>query len=317
VGPDVGSVIASFLNTAKPVASSAAGIHFEHSADGWEELTQSQPAPSNVRPPPVGVTRGGFSSPIAAAAPSNNLPLETNIVSYSRQPQVTIAPVDVVPQATPPPSITFNGVTLRPVPVTSVRVATMDGKPVTLSSVVNYRFVADAATLQVGVSTTINNVPIVLKVDSSGSAVLVAGDQTTTLPAQAQAAHQSQTISSVEAVKITTTVVEGTTKYVFSGQTLAPGQAITVNGVPISINVQDQSTTLVIGNMTTTFVGGSFTTTTPEWGATSAATFGVPRSGGIRQSTASSTNAGSEDRRATGSFLANLMGLAALVGPFV
>lgn len=309
--PDIGSVIESFLQTAGPKITSQEVVHIEKSEDGWGELTQSPPAPSAIRQPEqIELSRGGISTPAAAGVSVNNMP------------QVTPPPVAPIPQPRPPPVITigtYSRLTLTPVPVTSVRVATVDGKAVTVSSIVDYRYVVGTATLQPGTSTVIDNQAVALKVDSSGNTILEVGGQTTTLPARVKAPQLAQAVSSVQAVKITTTVLEGTTKYLFSGQTLAPGQAITVNGVPISIDVRGQSTVLVMGNVTTTFFdgGGTATTTTAEWGASGAATFGIPRSATNKQPAATSINAGSRNQRPMGQLLANLVGLAALIRTLV
>jgi hypothetical protein len=313
--PDIGSVIESFLNTARPVASSAAGIHFERSEDGWGELTQSVPVPSFVQVSPVGEGSGGGSATPAASArvSLDNGPQQTGPVTGT-SPQVTSPPVVAVPQATPPPAITYSGITLQPVPVTSVRVLTVDGKPTTVSSVVNYRYVVGSATLQAGSTTTINNVAIAVSINSLGSTVLVAGDLTTTISPPAQA---MQATSLVQVVKISTTIMDGTTKYLVSGQTLAPGQAVAVNGISISIGVHGRSTVLVMGDVTTTFVGEMITTTsTVEWGATLAATFGKVSGSGEKRPAATSTVAGSGQPRAKSWHLSKLVPLLALVPPF-
>ena len=301
-----------------PVPSSAAA-RFEVSEDGWGEVTLDPAIPSDYRQPPhLEATEDGF-----GLAPT------TGITPYNRPqmtspdgriiPQVTNPPVLPVPQVTPPPAITYGGVTLRPVIVTSVRVVTVDGKPTTVSSIVNYRYVVGSATLQVGAPTTINNVVVALSIDTSGSTILVAGDQTTILPVPAQVLQGGeQTTASSQAFRISTTIVEGTTKYVLAGQTLAPGQAVTVGSIPISIGLQGGSTVLVMGDVTTTFAGGAATTTTtPEWGASVAATFGIVSGNGNKQSATTSVSVGAGNSRSKGSLLAKLGGVAVLVWPFV
>jgi hypothetical protein len=102
-----------------------------------------------------------------------------------------------------------------------------------------------------------------------------------------------------------------------SGQTLAPGQAVAVNGVSISIGVQGRSTILVMGDVTTTFVGEMISTTSiAERDATTAATFGRVSGDGERQPAATSTVVDSGQPRAKSWQLAKLVPLLALVPPF-
>ncbi|KAF2826214.1 hypothetical protein CC86DRAFT_382286 [Ophiobolus disseminans] len=312
--PDVGSLIESILNTVEPrIQSSAVGVHFERSEDGWGELTPGAAVPSEVKNPLFSETRGGGSGPtMTGGLPPSNMPQAIPLAGVT--PQVTIPPVVPLPQVTPPPAITYSGITLQPVAVTSVRVLTIDGKPTTVSSIVSYRYAVGTDRLQIGSTTTINNVVIAVNIDSAGSTVLVAGDRTTTLPPPAQVLQQVQTASIVQAVKITTTVIEGTTKYVLAGQTLAPGQAVTVNGISISITVQSQLTILVVGDKTTTFAGSPITIATTEWDASASTTFGAGSGNTNSQSAATSVGAGSSNKSW---LLTNLVGVAALMRPFV
>jgi hypothetical protein len=261
-------------------------VHTEISESGWEVVT------SRLHGPHLEVSTDGFDQTTRVAPAPDNRPQVT-----ASGAQVTSAPyVPVpVPAVTPPPVITQGGVTLQPVPVTSVRVTNIDGKPATVEATVNYRYVVGSATLTPGTPATIDNVVVALSVDSAGKTVLVAGDTTTTLPAAPARAAQPTTA----AVEIATTVVEGTTKYVLAGQTLAPGQAITVGNIPISIGTVGASqTVLVMGDMTTTLAAGPTTTSQNERGASSAVTPGVGGGNGPNNPSATTTS-GEASLRAT------------------
>jgi hypothetical protein len=258
--PDIGSIIQSFLGTT--VIPAVPSVHFERSEDGWEVVV---PSPTRVHGPHMEISTDGFDQPTHAAPAPNNQPQITD-EPVTSQPYVPVP----VPAVTPPPAITQGGVTLHPVPVTSVRVTTVDGRPTTVDATVNYRYVVGSATLTPGSApTTINNVVVALSLDPAGQTVLVADDLTTTLPAPAPA--RAAQASTAQNVQIATTLVDGTTQYIVAGQTLAPGVAITVGTVPISIGTAGASTVLVMGDMTTTLpaaVSGPTTTSRKMWGAT-------------------------------------------------
>jgi hypothetical protein len=305
--PDVVSIIQSFLTTAMPMMP-VPSIHLEKSEDGWQEASQSLVIQTgDQHAPMIEVTADGWAT--TAVVPPSYTPQITNTIGRAT-PQVSGPQVVFLPQVTPPPAITQGGITLRPVPVTSVRVTTVDGKPTTVEALINYRYVAGSVTLQVGKTTTINDVVVALSVDSAGSTVLVAGDQTTTLPPPARGNQAPQTTGSSSAVTISTTVIEGTTKYILAGQTLAPGQAITVGDIPISIGTRDGSTVLVLGGSTTTFAGGP--TTMSDSRASVAAT-----SSGIHAATTSAKAGSAPNLRTTNPLLTKLIGLAALAQPFL
>jgi hypothetical protein len=292
--PDIGSIIQSFLTTATVPAAPAPTIHTEQSVDGWLEVTSAV-----FHGPHFEVSTDGFGQPTTHVVPApNNGPQVTTPGANTTPP-----PYVPIPVVTPPPVITQGAVTLQPVPVTSVKVTTVDGKPTTVEAEVNYRYVVGSATLAIGTPTTINNVVIALSLDSSGSTVLVAGDQTTTLPRPARATQAPA--DSQPNLEISTTVIEGTTKYILAGQTLAPGQAITIDNIPISIGTvgAGSSTVLVVGDMTTTLpVGpGAATTTSPkEWSTSTAATPGiVSGNGSNKPAKPSATSSGEPSARAT------------------
>jgi hypothetical protein len=282
--PDIGSIIQSFLTTAIPAP--APSVHTEVSESGWEVVT------SRFHKPHMEVSTDGFDQTTHVAPAPDNRPQVTASGAQVTEPPYVPVPV---PAVTPPPVITQGGVTLRPVAVTSVRVTNVDGKPTTVEATVNYRYVVGSATLTPGTPATINNVVVALSVDAAGKTVLVAGDTTTTLPAAPARAAQATTA----AVQIATTVVEGTTKYVLAGQTLAPGQAITVGNIPISIGTAGASqTVLVMGDMTTTLAAGPTTTLQEERGPSSAVTPGVGGGNGPNNPSATTKASGEASCRA-------------------
>ncbi|KAL5115000.1 hypothetical protein ACEQ8H_007109 [Pleosporales sp. CAS-2024a] len=81
------------------------------------------------------------------------------------------------------------------------------------------------------------------------------------VPAPAHALPSSrmqQGAMGVSDVAVSTTVVAGTTQYLVAGQTLAPGQAVTVDGVSISMGTSAGGhTVLVMGSSTTTLATGT------------------------------------------------------------
>jgi hypothetical protein len=309
--PDIGSLIASFLTTAMPIAP-VQTVHLEQSETGWLELITPGPGivSSEAAGPHLEVSTDGFGHLITPPAP-NNVPQVTQ-----PGPGASVPPYVPIPVVTPPPAITQGGLTLTPVPVTSVRIATVDGKPTTVDAIVNYRYVVGSATLPVGTPTTINNVPVALSVDSSGSTILVAGGQTTTLLAPARGSQGAQTSHSLQAVSISTTVIDGTTKYVLGGQTLAPGQAVTVGDIPLSIGTSGSATVLVLGDLTTTLASVPSTTPRASGGSTAPTTKIATATGPSRPAAASAT-AAAEALRPISRLLTRVLAFAALAQPFV
>ncbi|KAH7089586.1 hypothetical protein FB567DRAFT_305756 [Paraphoma chrysanthemicola] len=294
---DIGSLIQSYLSVPISIASQAP--HLEKSEGGWEIVTQDPTRPTDIlNPPHVDAPVNGPNGAVTVVVPSENIP------------RVTLAGV-TQPRVTPPPEITQGGVTFRPEPVTSVRVVTSDGKPTTVATAVGFQYVLGSETIAIG-TTTINNVVVALSIDSAGSTVLVAGGQTTTLPPVPQAIQAAQATDAPQALMVSTTIVDGTTKYVLAGQTLAPGQAITVGNVPISIGTAGVSTVLVVGDVTTTLPVGS--PTKAEWGAAASATPGVV-GGNINSNTnpaSTSARADADKSKAASWLLAAAVGIAAL-----
>ncbi|KAH8712149.1 hypothetical protein GQ44DRAFT_762759 [Phaeosphaeriaceae sp. PMI808] len=273
--PDVISIIQSFLSA---LPAPFLSIRIEQSVDGWRQYS-----------PRIEVTADGFLQPTPTEiSPDGFQPTGDLVNSFSR--------------VTPPPAIIRSGITLQPVPVTSVKVTAVDGSPATVAAVVNYRYVVGSATLQIGTPMTINNVVVVLTIDAAGSTVLVAGDERTTLPPPARGEQITQPVT------VSTTIVDGTVKYILAGQTLAPGQGVTVGGIPISIGTRDGSTILVMGNLTTTFDGGLMKTTAFQPGASTAATSKLA---------STSTKAGAPSSGIMSQVLMSLLGLAAMIQQFI
>lgn len=306
--PDIGSMIASFLTTAMPAAP-VHTIHLEQSENGWSELTTNGPGvvSSAAAGPHLEVSTDGFGHPTTLTVVG---PQVTGLGSGASVP-----PYVPIPVVTPPPAITQGGLTLQPRPVTSVRVTTVDGKPTTVDAVVNYRYVVGSATLALGKPTTISNIVVALSVDSAGSTVLVAGGQTTTLFPPSRATQAEQASGGLQAVSISTTVIEGTTKYVLASQTLAPGQAVTVGDISLSIGTSGGSTVLVMGDLTTTLVSVP-TTTGREWGPSTAPTPGIATGDTPRKPAVTSATAAAEALRPISRLLTRIVALVALAQPF-
>jgi hypothetical protein len=286
-------------------------VHFEKSEDGWMEVTTIPSVISSAAAGPhIEVSTDGFGHP--TMLPDGG-------------PQVTrpgagasVPPYVPIPIVTPPPAITQAGITLQPVPVTSARVTTVDGKPTTVDAIVKFEYVVGSATLTVGKPTTINNVAIALSIDASGSIVLVAGGQTSTLPPPARVSLGAQASGGVQAVSISTAVIQGTTRYILAGQTLAPGQAVTIGDIPISIGTNSGgSTVLVLGSITTTLASAP-TTTGLEWGPSSAATPGIVTGNVPNKPAATSAKSGAEGSRPMcWSWMMRLIAFVVLAQPFV
>ncbi|KAH7411939.1 hypothetical protein DE146DRAFT_258794 [Phaeosphaeria sp. MPI-PUGE-AT-0046c] len=281
--PDIGSVIQSVLTkTLTGAPAPVPSVHTEKSESGWEVVTQKPlETPSQAAGPHWEMSTDGF------GPHTNQVP----------GPGATPGPYTPRPVVTPPPTITQGGIIFTPVPVTSVRVTTVDGQPTTLGSTVNYSYVVGTATIPINSPTIINNVPVMMSIDAAGSTILVTGSQTTKLPPPPQAA---------QTIRISTMVTDGTTKYVIGDQTLAPNQAITIGNVPISIGANGAKTVLVMGDLTTTFAA----TTTKDWGPSSAAT---PGSG----SAATSAKSAAASAHNSSWVLAKILAIAAIVRPLI
>ncbi|KAH6234979.1 hypothetical protein HBI42_021150 [Parastagonospora nodorum] len=306
--PDIGSIIQSFLTTALP-AIPVPTVHFEQSASGWTAASPRPGAPSSAAGPHFEVSTGSFGHPTVRQGDDG--PQVTR-----GGPGATVPPYVPIPVVTPPPAITQGGLIFQPVPVTSVRVTTIDGKPTTIDAIVNYEVVVGSTTLAVGSPMTINNIVVALSINPSGSTVLVAGDQTTTLPSPTRATPGAQASGGLQAVSISTTVIQGTTQYILAGQTLAPGQAVTVGDIPISIGTSGGSTVLVMGDKTTTLASAPASTGL-EWGPSTAPMPGIVTGNAPNRPAATSAQAGADASHPMPWVWMRLIAIAALLQPFV
>lgn len=127
----------------------------------------------------------------------------------------------------------------------------------TTSEKVNFEIVVGSSTLGIGTTITVNNVAIGLTTDASGSTVFHAGDMTTTLPEPTAGEVRTITADAPQGANVVTTIVSGTTKYILAGQTLAPGQPVTVGDTPVSITIISDKTVLYVGDKTTTLTPGN------------------------------------------------------------
>ncbi|CAO2648532.1 Nn.00g077990.m01.CDS01 [Neocucurbitaria sp. VM-36] len=261
---DIGLIIKSLLTTAVTTTVTDA------SRDPLES--------GAFHPPHVEYSESGFAGPSSGQNPGDLKPLTAGTRDFSP------------PGFTQLPILTRHEVTVRPIPMTITRVTTSDGITSTQESV-DYKYMVGSSTLAVGTSVTINDVMVALTTDLHGSTVLIAGDTTTTLSAPIQGHQIAQHINSASALSISTTIVGGTTKYIFAGQTLAPDQPVTVGDTPISIMVTGTSTILVIGDATTTLAGGLITGVVTNWGPSTVATPVVATGNGEAGPASTSTKA--------------------------
>lgn len=306
--PDIGSIIQSFLTTALP-AIPIPTVHFEQSASGWIEASPRPGVPSSAAAGPhFEVSTDNFGHPTVRPGDGPQV--------TRAGPGATTPPYVPIPVVTPPPAITQGGLVFQPVPVTSVRVTTIDGRPTTVDAIVNYEVVVGSATLAVGSPMTINNIVVALSINPSGSTVLIAGGQTATLPPPTRGTPGAQASGGLQAVSITTTVIQGTTQYILAGQTLAPEQAVAVGDIPISIGLSGGSTVLVMGDKTTTLASAPASTGL-EWGPSSAPTPGVVTGDAPIRPAATSAQAGADVSHPMSWVWMRLIAIAALLQPFV
>jgi hypothetical protein len=297
---DIGSLIQSFLiNTDATSAMAMPTVHNEKSANGWQtdvEQDPSTPQTSRYNKPHWEVTEDGLSQPTATQ------------ISGVVRPVTTGSWYDAPPQNTPPPPLTQAGFTLQPVIVTSTKDTTAQDGQATTSEILDYQYVVDSKTLAINSPITVNNVVLALSTDTSGSTILVADGTTTTLPAPIPT--QQQDVPT--APQIATTVVQGTTMYVLAGQTLAPGQPVTVDGITMSINTSGGSTVLAVGTVTTTLVASPNTRSSADFGPSTAAPLGTIPGNGDTVPTTTSTTAGANKLNGLDISLRVIVALAAL-----
>ena len=292
-------------------------IHFENSETGWGEATHG-PTHSEAQPT-IMASAGGFGSDSTGLVKETGKPQVPNPPT-SPTPAYTLpnpSPQNAPPRITTPPAITQGGLTLQPVLVTTMATNLVDGRPVT-AIVLNYRYAVGSTTLAIGTPTTIDNVVVALSLGPSGSTILVVGGQTTTL-ASAQITLVAQPSNAAQPVSISATVIGGTTKYILAGQTLAPGQAVTIGNIPISMSTQSGSTILVMGDVTTTFAGGPTIGYATDFAVSATATPGGITGFTVQKpaSASSSANVGSGNVLTLDRQLARLAAMAALLLPLV
>jgi hypothetical protein len=165
---------------------------------------------------------------------------------------MTTAPRKTVAEYPQPPAITHDGITIQPTAVTRKSTITLPGGALTMTESVEFQVAVGSSALNIGTPVTVNNIVVGLTTDAAGSTVLHAGDMTTTLPKPVAGAVRTVTENAPGRLNIVTSVIDGTTKYIFSGQTLAPGQPVTIGDTPISIAAGNGETVLYVGDKSTT-----------------------------------------------------------------
>lgn len=246
------------------VHTSSAGAHVEYPTTGWEE--------SFV--PPVPTSMGAHHEITASqndyepGKPGPNEALPTQQQPPSKpgedQPPMTTAPTKIITEYPPPPAVTHNGITIQPTAVTRKSTITLPDGVLTMTESVEFQVAVGSSTLNIGTPVTVNNVVVGLTTDAAGSTVLHADDMTTTLPKPAAGAVRTVTEDAPGRLNIVTGVIDGTTKYIFAGQTLAPGQPVTIGDTPISIATSDGKTVLYVGDKSTTLAPNGYVRTLAE-----------------------------------------------------
>jgi hypothetical protein len=236
------------------VHTSSAAAHVEKPTTGWEE--------SFVPPVPTSVSPGGHHEIPASqnnyepGKPGPNEALPTQQQSPSKpggvQPPMTTTPTTTITEYPPPPAVTHDGITIQPTAITRKSTITLPDGALTMTESVEFQVAVGSSTLNIGTPVTVNNVVVGLTTDAAGSTVLHAGDMTTTLPKPVAGAVRTVTEDAPGRLNIVTGVIDGTTKYIFAGQTLAPGQPVTIGDTPISIATSDGNTVLYVGDKSTT-----------------------------------------------------------------
>lgn len=217
--------------------------HAEISTSGWEN--QYHPSP-----PLTQTTRYEPGNPRTDDPEPTQPPLPDK--PREGQSQITAKPSKVITEYPPPPAMTHSGVTFEPIVVTHRPTVTLPGGALTTTDSVEYEVKVGSSTLRIGTPVTVNDVVVSLTTDAAGSTVLLAGDMTTTLPRPTAGEVHTVTEDTPGRLNIVTAIVGGTTKYIFAGQTLAPGQPVTIGDTPISVATHDGQTVLYVGDKSTT-----------------------------------------------------------------
>ena len=278
------------------VRTSSAGAHIEYSTTGWEN--------SFVPPIPTSISQGGHhdiptsQNKYEPGKPGPNEAQPTQQQPPSKpegdQPTMTTAPTKIITEYPPPPAMTHNGITIQPTAVTRKSTITLPDGALKTTESVEFQVAVGSSTLNIGTPITVDNITVDLTTDAAGSTVLRAGDMTTTLPKPAAGAVRTVTEDTPGRLNIVTGVIDGTTKYIFAGQTLAPGQPVTIGDTPISIAASDGETVLYVGDKSTTLApDGSVKTLAGSASATRTETQGIATNTGPAGPSASVKKAGS------------------------
>jgi hypothetical protein len=281
------------------VQTSSAGAHIEVPTTGWEETL--------VPPGPTAVPSSGYEP----GKPGPNEPRPTQQQPPSKpgedQPPMTTAHRKTVTEYPQPPAITHDGITIQPTAVTRKSTITLPGGALTMTESVEFQVAVGSSALNIGTPVTVNNIVVGLTTDAAGSTVLHAGDMTTTLPKPVAGAVRTVTENAPGRLNIVTSVIDGTTKYIFSGQTLAPGQPVTIGDTPISIAAGNGETVLYVGDKSTTLApDGPVGTFAGSASAVRTETQGTATNSGPAGASASAKKAGSSLSKKAGTGLAYL-----------
>lgn len=281
--------------------------HFESSAKGWER-TQNQESskPQSSRYIPVKVTDDPWTKNVKP-------PQVTGSGSpVGRQPQVTTIPSKIITDFPPPAAVTYDGITIQPTAVTRRPTVTAPDGAVTTIDKVEFQVAIGSSTLSVGTPITVNDVVVSLVTDTAGSTILHAGDLTTTLPEPTAGEVRTVAGDPLSRLSIMTSVISGTTKYVLAGQTLAPGQPVTIGDTPISIALDGDKTVLFVGERTTTLAATeSDIQTITDLASVRVGTEGTSASSGSASAEPTSTRSGSsQSRNADAAFAYCAVGMA-------
>jgi hypothetical protein len=302
---DIGTIIQVIISSAVAMPT----VHVEKSADGWDKTNPQDPStPESSRYRQIEVSDDSWTKD-----------LQTPQTTAQSEPQAAQPPATTLPSKTitdfpPPPAITYDGVTIRPVAVTFKPTVVLEGGVLTTSDQVVFQVAVGSSTLSVGTPITINNMIVGVTVDAAGSTVVNAGDITTTLPKPVAGEVRTVAVTTPESIEIMTAVFGGTTKYIIDGQTLAPGQPVTIGDTPISITTSSGQTVLIVGNTTTTLAAaGSGVQTITDWATASAATQGVVVNGISSRATSTSTRSDASTSQRINTVITGLvMGMAVL-----
>jgi hypothetical protein len=226
--------------------------HWESSATGWEQTGHRDLLPETSRYKTIAMTDDPWTKnlrPSQTAAPA----------------QVTNTPSKSITVYSPPPAITQDGLTVRPIAVTRQATVTLPDGSITTTGQVEFQVAIGSSTLSMGKPVTINNVVFDVTTNAAGSTVLHAGDLTTTLPRPTAGEVRTVADDTPERLSIATSIVSGTTVYVLADQTLAPGQPVTIDGTLISISTSGGQTVLYVGDRTTTLPAAGDMHTLTDW----------------------------------------------------